>query len=46
VIDELETRFRRALAHAQENGLDGAVRIWTAMLNWLVENGPALKSRL
>ncbi len=46
LIDEIEARFRRALAHAQESKLDEAVRIWTAMLDWLVEHGPALKAQL
>lgn len=46
LIDELEARFRRALAHAQANELDGAVRIWTRMLDWLVEHAPELKARL
>jgi hypothetical protein len=46
IIDEIEPRFRRALAHAQENALDGAVPIWTAMLDWLVEHGAALKAQL
>jgi hypothetical protein len=46
LIDELEARFRRALVHAQTNGLDGAVRVWTTTLDWLVECGPLLKARL
>lgn len=46
LIDEIEARFRRALAHAQENELNEAVRIWTAMLDWLVEHGAALKAQL
>jgi len=46
LIDEIEARFRRALAHAQEHELDEAVQIWTAMLDWLVENAPALKAQL
>lgn len=46
LIDEIEARFRRALTHAQENELDEAVRIWTAMLDWLVEHGPTLKTQL
>jgi hypothetical protein len=46
MIDEIEARFRRALARAEQNRLDGAVRIWTAMLDWLVEHGPALKAQL
>lgn len=29
LIDEIEARFRRALAHAQENELGEPVRIWT-----------------
>lgn len=46
LIDEIETRFRRALTHAQENGLDESVRIWTAMLDWLVEHEETLKAQL
>jgi phosphotransferase family enzyme len=46
LIDELEARFRRALVHAQTNGLGGAVRVWETMLDWLVECGPVLKARL
>jgi Ser/Thr protein kinase RdoA (MazF antagonist) len=46
LIDELEARFRRALAHAQERRLAEAVRIWTAMLDWLVAHRDALKERL
>jgi len=44
LVDEIEARFRRALAHAQEHRLDGAVRIWSQTLDWLVEHGPALKT--
>jgi hypothetical protein len=46
LIDELEARFRRALVHAQTNRLDGAVRVWTETLDWLVDRGPTLKARL
>jgi Ser/Thr protein kinase RdoA (MazF antagonist) len=46
LIDEIEARFRRALAYAQENRLDKAARIWSGTLDWLVEYGPALKTRL
>jgi len=46
LIDELEARFRRALAYAQENRLDEATRIWRGMLEWLVEHGAALKAQL
>jgi hypothetical protein len=46
LIEEIEARFRRALAHAQENELEEAVTIWTGMLDWLIENGQALKAQL
>lgn len=46
LIDELEARFRRALAHAQENHLEETVRIWSRDVAWFVEHGPALKSLL
>jgi hypothetical protein len=46
LIDEIEARFRRALAHASEGGLTEAVRIWSGMLYWLVEHAPALKAQL
>jgi hypothetical protein len=46
LVDELDARFRRALAYAREHELDGAVRIWTGMLDWMVEHGAALKARL
>jgi Phosphotransferase enzyme family len=43
VIDEIEARFRRALAHARKNGLPEAVRIWSSMLDWIVKHGSPLK---
>ena len=46
LIAEIEARFRRALAHAEENQLHEAVRIWSRMLDWIVEHGPALKAHL
>jgi hypothetical protein len=46
LIAEIEARFRRALAHAEKNQLHEAVRIWSRMLDWIVEHGPALKAHL
>jgi Ser/Thr protein kinase RdoA (MazF antagonist) len=46
LIGEIEARFRRALAHAEENELEEPARIWTTMLGWLLENSPALKAQL
>jgi hypothetical protein len=46
LIDELDTRFRRALAYAEENHLDGAIRIWSRVVAWFVEHGPELKAHL
>ena len=46
LITEIEARFRRALAYAEENQLHEGVRIWSRMLDWIVEHGPALKAHL
>lgn len=46
VVDEIEARFRRALAHARDYRLDGAIRIWSATLDWLVGHNSELKKRL
>jgi Ser/Thr protein kinase RdoA (MazF antagonist) len=46
VIDEIEARFRRARASHERNGrLEGA-RIFSELIAWIVEHGPALKSHL
>lgn len=46
LIGEIEARFRRALAHARGEGLDESVRIWTSMLDWIVEHGAELNAQL
>jgi hypothetical protein len=43
VIDEIEARFRRALAwHEQRGNAEGA-RIFSEMIGWIVVHGPALR---
>jgi Phosphotransferase enzyme family len=46
VIDEIEARFRRALAWHEKNAAHEGARIFSAMVDWMVEHGPELKSEL
>jgi hypothetical protein len=45
VIDEIEARFRRAIASHERHGRAEARRIFCKMLDWIVANGPELKCR-
>jgi len=46
VIDEIEARFRRAIASHTANHNPAAARIFTDMADWIDLNGPLLKSHL
>ena len=46
VIDEIEARFRRALAWHEENDRREGARIFCDMLAWIVEHSRALKAYL
>lgn len=46
VIDEIEARFRRAIAWHTSTDTPEAVRIFTDMADWMELNGPLLKSHL
>ena len=46
VIDEIEARFRRAIAWNTATRKPGAVRIFTDLADWMESNGPLLKSEL
>lgn len=46
VIDEIEARFRRAIASHTANRKPAAARIFTDMADWIRLNGPLLKLRL
>jgi Ser/Thr protein kinase RdoA (MazF antagonist) len=46
LIAEIEARFRRALADAEKSQLREGVRIWSRMLEWIVEHGPAFQAHL
>ncbi len=46
VIDELEARFRRVLAEREAAGHEAGARVFAAKVEWMVENGPALRAAL
>jgi hypothetical protein len=46
LIDEIEARFRRACARHEKNGKREGARIFSEMVAWIAEHGPALKARL
>ena len=46
MIDEIEARFRRARAWHEAKGKNEGARIFSEMVAWIVEHGPALKAGL
>jgi Ser/Thr protein kinase RdoA (MazF antagonist) len=46
VIDEIAARLRRARAWHEANGKREGVRIFSELVAWIDEHGPALKARL
>ena len=44
VVDEIEARFRRALAWHRERRTGEGERLYESMLAWMVANGAALKA--
>jgi hypothetical protein len=43
VLDEIETRLRRCLAHAHSTGRPGPVRVFNDRLAWLLEHRPGIE---
>lgn len=46
VLDEIEARLRRALSQHEANGRREAARIFSELVTWIVEHGPAIRTHL
>jgi len=46
IIDEIEARWRRARAWHEANSKSEAARIFSELIDWIVEHGPQLKADL
>jgi Phosphotransferase enzyme family len=44
VIDEIEGRFRRAIASHEQAGRNDSAQILSTLLNWLLANGPTIRA--